>query len=413
MLTSITIRGFKSLSDIQELGLGTINVFIGANGSGKSNLLEAFGILSAAIAGRVDDQSLLQRGVRPGVPALYKTALREEERIPTTITLEVQGAWGNDEIAYSVSIQNPINKPEPSWRYLTEKLEKNGKRIVSYSPRGKTFISGLSTMNEDILSLDNRSGLVSFIQGYQELNGSPREFIRSVSSYAIYAPTTSALRGIQPDQVQREPLGLSGGKLPEAIEDILDAQNNKFGDLELEEVLELLDWVQDFDIVSPSRQILSSSVPSLRRVIRFRDRWMRDGRDELSGYDASEGALYVLFMLTLAVHPLVPPIFAVDNFDQAMHPRLARALTRLFCQQVLSSERPRQVFITTHNPLVLDGLNLRDDRIRLFAVERDTHGATKVYRVQVSDEILNAKQGGLTLSTLWVMGRLGGVPDIF
>ncbi len=69
--------------------------------------------------------------------------------------------------------------------------------------------------------------------------------------------------------------------------------------------------------------------------------------------------------------------------------------------------------MTTHNPLVLDGLNLRDDRVRLFAVERDTQGATKIHRIQASDEILKASQDGLSLSNLWVMGRVGGVPDLF
>jgi hypothetical protein len=61
---------------------------------------------------------------------------------------------------------------------------------------------------------------------------------------------------------------------------------------------------------------------------------------------------------------------------------------------------------------VLDALDLSDLRIRLFAVERtrSTGGATQVYRIQVSDEVLNASPEGLSLSNLWVMGRLGGVP---
>jgi hypothetical protein len=106
-------------------------------------------------------------------------------------------------------------------------------------------------------------------------------------------------------------------------------------------------------------------------------------------------------------------LFAIDNLDQAMHPRLARAATRLFCRQMLKADPPRQALLTTHNPLVLDGLDLRDDRIRLFAVERNGRGVTQVHRVQVSEEILKATQEGLSLSNLWVMGRLGGVPDLF
>jgi AAA15 family ATPase/GTPase len=73
MISKIRIGSFKSLEDV-EFELGLLNVFIGANGSGKSNLLEAIGVLSAAADGKVNDQTLLQRGVRPGVPKLYKSA---------------------------------------------------------------------------------------------------------------------------------------------------------------------------------------------------------------------------------------------------------------------------------------------------------------------------------------------------
>ena len=47
MITKIAIESFKSLERV-EVELGRVNVFIGANGSGKSNLLEAIGVLSAA-----------------------------------------------------------------------------------------------------------------------------------------------------------------------------------------------------------------------------------------------------------------------------------------------------------------------------------------------------------------------------
>ena len=35
--------------------------------------------------------------------------------------------------------------------------------------------------------------------------------------YAIYAPDTPTLRGIESDPISREPVGLAGGKLPEGV----------------------------------------------------------------------------------------------------------------------------------------------------------------------------------------------------
>lgn len=52
-IQSITIEGFKSIDSI-EVELRPINILIGANGSGKSNFLEAFYFLNECIEGRKD-----------------------------------------------------------------------------------------------------------------------------------------------------------------------------------------------------------------------------------------------------------------------------------------------------------------------------------------------------------------------
>ncbi|MFB2645044.1 AAA family ATPase [Raphidiopsis sp. BLCC-F218] len=72
MIREVEIRGFKSLSQV-DFELGRVNCIIGANGTGKSNLLESLGVLGAAANGIVDDESLLRRGVRAGLPRLYKS----------------------------------------------------------------------------------------------------------------------------------------------------------------------------------------------------------------------------------------------------------------------------------------------------------------------------------------------------
>jgi predicted ATPase len=138
---------------------------------------------------------------------------------------------------------------------------------------------------------------------------------------------------------------------------------------------------------------------------------MADEHNHLSAYDASEGALYVIFAAVLALHPSTPQTLAIDNVDHGLNPRLARALVERFCTWVLS--RPQtQVLLTSHNPVVLDGLPLRDDRVRLFTVDRTTSGRTRVKRVEINDELLQRAREGWTLSRMWVMGLIGGVPNV-
>jgi hypothetical protein len=82
-------------------------------------------------------------------------------------------------------------------------------------------------------------------------------------------------------------------------------------------------------------------------------------------------------------------------------------MTRQFCRLLLKFSPGRQVLLTTHNPLLLDGLPLLDDRVRLFVVERNAEWETVVRRVDVTPELLARKEEtGVTLSELWIEGKL-------
>lgn len=113
MIIKLTVRSFKTLEEV-EIELGFVNVFVGANGSGKSNLLEAVGVLSAAADGKVNDQVLLQRGVRPGLPQLYKSAFSEG------LSQHIFFGANNDKSSYEVALHNPLDESGKPWRYKTE-----------------------------------------------------------------------------------------------------------------------------------------------------------------------------------------------------------------------------------------------------------------------------------------------------
>ena len=214
-----------------------------------------------------------------------------------------------------------------------------------------------------------------------------RKIAKEFENYGIFQPNTLTLRGTVADPNQIIPLGLNGGRLAEALEDIIHTKNGDtfLGTLYLEDVLELIDWAADISINVPTKTRINSSVPMTRQIIEFTDCFLKDTA-KFTGYDASEGALYVLFLLCLAMHPKGPAIFAVDSFDHALNPRLAKKLMQIFCSQVLGN-----------------------DDIRLFAVDRDKYGHAEIRRVIVSQELLKE---GQPLSRLWINGRLGGVPEL-
>ena len=145
-------------------------------------------------------------------------------------------------------------------------------------------------------------------------------------------------------------------------------------------------------------------------MLKFTDRYMDATRNIVTAYDANEGALYSLFLACLLFHPLSPEVFAVDNVDYGLNPRVAREVARIFSEYAKLTDKT--IFLTTHNPLILDGLDLRNDDIRLFRVERNRKGITKVTRIMINELIGEEENSYSSLSQLWLSGQLGGMPNL-
>lgn len=391
-LKKISFGNFKSLYNT-SFEPGKVNVFIGANGAGKSTILEAIGLLSAAMTDRVNDNSLQRKGIRLSATSMYKSRFKSIERTKLTVTLSLE--WeekqNSDKFKYDVHLTTP--KDLDYWKYHSEAFWFNDQKKWGRSN---------ASQNQS----NNHIGFF-LIEDNPELECG-RSIVKHFENYGIFQPNTLTLRGTVADPNQMTPIGLNGGRLAEALEDLIYEKDGEIylGSLYMDDVLELIDWASDISINVPTKTRINSSVPMTRQIIEFTDCFLKDTA-KFTGYDASEGALYVLFMLCLAMHPKAPSIFAVDSFDHALNPRLAKKLIQVFCEQVLNNDK--HVFLTTHNPLVLDGLDISNDDIRLFAVDRDKNGYAQIKRIKVSQELINE---GQPLSRLWINGRLGGVPDL-
>lgn len=308
-------------------------------------------------------------------------------------TVDFNIEWENRDSKYSYLTYLAVPKEDDSWKYFAENVMKNNESVFGRSNRSAT-------------QTNNKVGYYALAE--QLAKDEYREFLKYIENYGIYQPDTLTLRGTVPDPAQTMPIGLNGGRLAEAMADLITYVDGDlmFGSMFMEDVLELLDWASEFKVGKPKKSILNPGVPSTQQIVEFKDKYLKDTA-AFTGYDASEGALYVLFMLTLAMHDKAPKMFAIDSFDHALNPRLAKKVTEIFSKKII--EENKTVFMTTHNPLVLDGLDLSDDNIRLFTTDRNKNGLVEIHRVQVSEELIKMNQ---PLSRLWINGLLGGVPEL-
>jgi hypothetical protein len=388
-----------------------LNVLIGPNGVGKSAVLEAIGLLGAAAEGRVDAGELWRRGVRPSAPALFTTALGE--KIAPGIKLSAT----SQEASFAVTLAPPEGSDWPTlWRFSREVVKAGGGVILDRGAKGArtdgrkpvAWRVRLKAGAPQLRVPEDRMGEAA--RALSAEDDAARELLLTLAGAAIYEPRVQTLRGVEPDPVQREPMGLHGGGLPAALRSLWTAQGD-LGPLARDEILALIPWAADIEVGRPDLSIASPVVPMTSEIVRFVDRRMPPGHNVVTVYDASEGALYVLFALVLLFHPHTPRLVCVEGLDHALHPRVARALMRTLGAHVAATHK--QVVLATHNPLVLDGLDLANDDIRLFAVDRAESGETVIRRVEHTEALAKAQESGETLSRMWVQGLLGAVPDVW
>lgn len=402
MLRKLRIQNFKSILD-DSLELGRINVFIGENGCGKTNILEALAMAGAALHGDLDAEGLFNRGIRLARPSLTTSAFAGNE--------------SGTEIAITCDSVEPIRVD-----HVSEPPGITGSqwRVTSMSAAALTVLDRMAveiatetsaslkrTQPGDVISLnmDRVSELLQRLNanGSQLSPGWP-QLKRDLENFVLYTLSTQALRGLQSTS-RKQPLGIHGEGLDTAIATFDDTARG-----ELAERASCISWMDRIDLDIDDRLKLQGFKPG-RGTSRlyFMDRFMAADNNVFSAENANEGILHVLFYLALFISRGTPPIFGIDNIETALNPQLCRDLIKQVVE--LAAKHDKQALITTHNPAVLDGLNLHDDEQRLFVVERNDEGHTQTRRVKLKPDAGDGKQ--YKLSELWMRGHLGGLPRGF
>lgn len=362
MIETITVKNFKSITDM-TLSLGNVNVFIGANGSGKSNILEAIAMVAAERSAQIEVNSMIQKGIRIAKPDLMISSFYGQPS-NNTINVNISGTEG-ERIKYAVTNLTPED---------------------IYSTWNAPWSTGA-----------RRGNIKEAVKKTDKL----KEYL---SKYLIYSLSINALRGLTSDSLQY-PLGLNGEGL-----DVL------LNNIPKEEIMQIKESAKDYiswieDIFFDNEEIYKMQGYKLGRSksnLYFRDKFMQKKNNLFSAENANEGALELLFYLTLFISRKTPDFFAIDNIENGLNPRLCRFLMKKICE--LAVKNGKQVLITTHNPAILDGLNLNDGSQRLYVVTRNDEGKTQAKRIQTKEQTGEQR---MMLSEMWMKGLIGGVPYNF
>ena len=403
MIKSIQIKNFKSVVDI-SLDLGTFNVLIGENGCGKSNILEALAFGAAASADKLDYEFLGSRGIRVTNPEFMFSAFSNGKK-NKSITIDFQA----NEMGYSFDLVNEKNNPK-KWVnknkeialkeiqriinaiYLEEDEDKRNKILEEFNEQK----GSLNALNEILKPYTHEKDYKDFF-GVIYPTVLEKHFSNAdISSYIIYSPEQSSLRKFE-ETTQIYPLGIKGEGLFQYLKELAFDKKNKKILNDIKQTLVLLDWYQDFD--------LPENLMKNEFALKIKDKYLYEKLEYFDQRSTNEGFLFLLFYSTLFVSKTTPTFFAIDNIDASFNPKLCMQLIKTLA--ALAKKHKKQVIVTTHNPAILDGLNLKDDSQRLFVVRRNDEGHTKAKRIEFKSE----RQ--MKLSEVWTNGFIGGLPENF
>jgi predicted ATPase len=406
MFTEVQIENYKSIQNL-KIGLGRVNVFIGENGCGKSNILEAIALAGAAAGNKLDNEFLAPRGIRVTEPEFMRSAF-DKENVTKEIKINLKKT---DETILNFILQHD-NQTYSSWTSVNGSLMTYEETLSILKDPTNTR-SLLSVIGQIINLLKirpqiNKDGNLSFdnnwLEEYEKIALSNISLIRQnleegsfrITDFLIYSPENSLLRTFK-EEGQVQPLGTKGEGLLKLL-NVLNGNSNNINAVKKQ--LELIDWFDDFKIHPDS---------DIERTIQIKDRYLDKELPYFNQRSSNEGFLFLMFYFALFISDDTPKFFAIDNIENALNPKLCTKLIQELVE--LAKKYDKQVIFTTHNPAVLDGLDLSDDEQRLFVIYRNVDGHTKARRISAPEPLED--DDPVQLSEAFINGYLGGLPNNF
>ncbi len=190
MIRKIHIENYKSIYNL-DIEVGRINVFIGENGSGKTNILEALAFVAAAQTDKLDNEFLANRGIRITSPELTRSRF-DDESIDKPIKIELY-LDNNRKLNY---VLDHDNKSYSKWKKTISNL--------ALSSKLDEIVKELLKRNGRKLSKTARESLLDKLEKYKE-----ELQYEKLNNFIIYSPENTALRNFYKEG-QIEPLGVNG-----------------------------------------------------------------------------------------------------------------------------------------------------------------------------------------------------------
>ena len=373
----LLIQGFRRLSDVR-LALRPLSVMIGANGTGKTSVLDVLSLLASSAQGRLTSSLSELSGLTNVLT--YDRA----EELELGITMEVPG---RDPLEYRLCLrsqghshvireevlrQSRENYPTP-FLHLTS-FERT---VKYYDPEKRHLLPPTWEHNPLETSLSQVPKM------FQE----PEDFRRRLASSTFYH-----VLNVDPRAPVRLPQAMGPADLPGRNgEDLVsclfylrEADRNRFEAIEdsLRAAFPRFDRL-DFPPVAAGTLALA---------------WRERGFSKpLYMHQLSEGTLRFLWLTTLLQSPGLTALTLLDEPEVSLHPELLS----LLADQLREASRRTQIMVATHSDTLIRFLK-PEEVVVLDSTDEGMTTLTRANELDLADWLKD-----YSLDELWRNGRIG------
>jgi len=346
-IASIEVQDFRSLQSIRWEP-GPLNVLIGPNGSGKTNLVLLLKLMTRSALGKLSETVLRLGGIDP---LLWDRKSDGFSFLLTTTADDEQPDTSHSALTYKCEIS--AKGKDRYYQIRQEQLRRvtghNGKRkppgefdfLVRRGPFAQIISKKATWIKLDPESIPAEETLLSGCGGPLPQFPTLASFQHYLSSWSIHDTIAfdpqARVRGpvVARHETRVEPGGSNLINVLHTLytgdrrfkKDLNAAMKAAFGN-EFEELL---------------------FPPAADQRVQLRVRW-KSLETEISAADLSAGTLQFLFLITVLMTPSPPPLIVIEEPEQYLHP----SMLPIIAEHVVDAALRTQVVFTTHSPQFLD-----------------------------------------------------------
>lgn len=327
-IKKISIDGFKSFRELRELELNDLNIFIGANGAGKSNLVQVFRMLMAMLRKNLQ-KFILENG---GADNFLHNGPQNTDVIKATVEFESHSSKAKGANFYRFELTPTVDEIF---------LVSEERKYMDQNWRSYGFPSYESQLYDE---KDEKSA-------YGECNGLGYFVYEAISKWMVYhfqdTSATAPMRRyeiIEDNRVLRS----NGSNIAPFL---LKLKNDG------ESLQSYQDIVQAIRLVIPFFDDFRLDVLRQGEAEKVRLNWQQKGSDfPMQPYHLSDGSIRFICLATALLQPSPPSTIVIDEPELGLHPEAIRVLGEL----IADAAKRMQIIVATQSPLLIDQFSIED-----------------------------------------------------